>query len=205
MARDLAPVLKRARREGIALHPKAIKGLTKRGYAPGQHGKTGRRAKESQYALQLREKQKVKRLYGLLEKQFRRVVAEANRQEGISGEILLGLLETRLDNAVYRLGWAPSRQAARQLVSHGHIVLNGQRVTVPSIQVKAGDEFEIREKSQKNSYFTRVQTELKASKNTNRWLSLDGTKFKAQVTGQPVREDIEDDIQEQLIIEFYSR
>lgn len=205
MARDLAPILKRSRREALALHPKAIKGLTKRGYAPGEHGKTGRRTKASQYALQLREKQKVKRLYGLLEKQFRRLVGEASRHQGISGEVLLRLLESRLDNAVFRLGWAPSRRSARQLVSHGHIVLNGRRVDVPSILVKAGDELTVRDKSQKSPYFAKIQTELKQSKQDQRWLSLDASKMKAKVTGQPVREDILEDINEQLIIEFYSR
>lgn len=206
MARDLAPVMKRSRREGLALHPKAIKGLTKRNFGPGQHGKMGgRRTKLSQYALQLREKQKVKRMYGLLEKQFRRVVAEANRVEGISGENLLRLLEQRLDNAIFRLGIAPSRQAARQLVSHGHILHNGKRVNVPSIIVRPGDEIAIREKSLKSPYFQKVQTDLKQSKQDNRWLSLDAAKMTAKVTGLPDREDILEDITEQLIIEFYSR
>ncbi len=205
MARDLAPTLKRSRREGVAMHPKAIKGLTKRGYGPGEHGKGGRRTKDSQYALQLREKQKVKRIYGLLEKQFRRIVAEAERQEGISGEVVLILLEQRMDNAVYRLGWAPSRQGARQLVSHGHILHNGRRVNVPSISLQPGDELEVREKSQKNPYFQKVVTDLKQSKLDSRWLSLESSKLSAKVTGHPVRDDIMEEISEQLIIEFYSR
>lgn len=198
------PVVKRARREGVAIHPKAIKGLTRKAYAPGAHGKTGRRSKPSQYALQLREKQKVKRFYGLLEKQFRRVIAEAERQDGITGENLLRLLEKRLDNAVFRLGWAPSRQGARQLCSHGHILVNGKRVNVPSIQVKPGDEISVREKSQKSPYFAQLLIDLKGSKNEVRWLSQDA-KLNAKVTGEPVRDDILEEITEQLIIEFYSR
>src|SRR5665213_2036116 len=117
MARNLAPIVKQSRREKVAMHPKAIKGMTKRPYGPGQHGPNGGRKKPSQYSVQLREKQKVKRIYGLLEKQFAKVVAEAERREGVTGDIMLQLLEQRFDNAVYRLGFAPSRQSARQLVT----------------------------------------------------------------------------------------
>jgi small subunit ribosomal protein S4 len=205
MARDLAPIVKRSRREKVALHPKAIKGLTKRNYGPGEHGQSGMRAKLSQYAVQLREKQKVKRMYGLLEKQFRRVVAEAERRQGVTGDILLQLLELRLDNAVYRLNIAPSRQAARQLVTHGHILLNGRRVDIPSIQLKPGDELTIRPRSASNAYFTQVKDELKNNQPAIRWLSLNASKLEAKVTGLPAREDVTEDIHEQLIIEFYSR
>src|SRR5687767_15828558 len=124
MARDLAPIVKRSRREGVALHPKAHKIMVRRKSLPGQIAGS-RRSKPSQYSLQLREKQKVKRIYGTLERQFRRLVQEADRSQGVTGEVLLQLLECRLDNAVYRLQLAPSRQGARQLVSHGHIMLNG--------------------------------------------------------------------------------
>lgn len=205
MARDLAPIVKRSRREKMALHPKAIKGLTVRNYAPGEHGQSRLRNKVTEYGLQLREKQKVKRLYGLLEKQFRRVVAEAERRQGVTGDIMLQLLEQRLDNAVYRLNWAPSRQSARQIVTHGHLLLNGRRVDIPSIQVKPGDEFEVRAKSADNAYFTALKEELPKNQAESSWLSSDAKKLKAKVTGVPSREDIKEEIAEQLIIEFYSR
>lgn len=147
MARDRSPIVKQSRREGYALHPKAHKILAHKTGIPGQHAH-GRRSKPSLYATQLREKQKVRRLYGLVEKQFARLMDEATRmQEGLAGENLLKLLELRLDNAVYRAGFATSRRAARQLVSHGHFLLNGRRVDIPSIRVKAGDVIEVRPKS----------------------------------------------------------
>lgn len=205
MARDLAPIVKRSRREKVALHPKAVKGLTLRNYAPGEHGQTTMRAKQSQYAVQLREKQKVKRMYGLLEKQFRRVIAEAERRQGVTGDNMLQILEQRLDNAIYRLNWAISRQAARQIVTHGHVILNGRRVDIPSIQLKPGDEFEIRAKSAANAYFTTRRQELENDQTAVSWLSGDSKKLKAKVTGTPSREDVNEEITEQLIIEFYSR
>ena len=206
MARNLTPIVKQSRREKIALHPKAIKAMTKRPYGPGQHGPNGGRAKLSQYAVQLREKQKVKRMYGLLEKQFAKVVAESERRNGITGDILLQLLEQRLDNAVYRLGIAPSRQSARQIVTHGHIMLNGRRVDIPSILLKPGDELVVRPKSAANTYFKVLADELKGNTaSAVRWLSFDAKKLSAKVTGLPAREDINEEIREQLIIEFYSR
>lgn len=205
MARNLTPIVKLSRREKMPLHPKAIKGMTKRPYGPGQHGPSGGRQKLSQYAVQLREKQKVKRMYGLLEKQFVRVVKEAERRQGVSGEIMIQLLEQRMDNAVYRMGLAPSRQAARQVVTHGHIMLNGRRVDIPSILLKAGDELVVRPKSAGNEYFKNVAAELKSNTPSVRWISLNTDKLKATVTGLPAREDVNEEIREQLIIEFYSR
>lgn len=205
MARDLAPIVKRSRREKVALHPKAIKGMTKRPYGPGEHGQSSMRSKPTQYALQLREKQKVKRMYGLLEKQFARVVAEADRRAGVTGDIMLQLLEQRLDNAVYRAGLATSRRAARQLVSHGHFTLNDHRVDIPSILLKPGDELKLRPKAAKNAYFQVKAEELKADRPQARWLSLDPKTLGIKVTGQPTREDSDADISEQLIIEFYTR
>lgn len=206
MARDMTPIVKQSRREKVALHPKAIKGMTRRPYGPGEHGQSGMRSKLSQYAVQLREKQKVKRSYGLLEKQFVKLVKEAERREGVSGEILIVLLEQRLDNTIYRLGLATSRRAARQLVTHGHFLLNGRRVDIPSIRVKAGDVITIRPKSAANEYFKVALDGLAAASDQNRWISWDGKKQTATVTGLPVREDVIDlDINEQLIIEFYSR
>ncbi len=205
MARNLTPISKIARREGVQLHPKTAKALTRRNYAPGQHGQA-RRPKPSDYAVQLREKQKVKRLYGVMEKQFRRYVSEAERREGVSGENLLVLLEQRLDNVVYRLGLAPSRQAARQLVSHAHIRLNGKKVDVPSIQVKPGDEITIKESSLKKPAFVALAENLKSNQPTMpSWLKLDAKKLHGTVTGTPQRADSDNFIEEQLIIEFYSR
>lgn len=205
MARDLTPIVKRSRREKTPLHPKAIKGLTVRNYGPGQHGQSNMRSKLSQYAVQLREKQKVKRMYGLLEKPFRRLVAEAERRQGVSGDILIQLLEQRLDNAVYRLNWAPSRQSARQLVTHGHILLNGRRVDIPSIQLKPRDELTVRPKSAENAYFKALAAELSKNQPIIGWMSMDSKNLKAKVTAVPPRDEVKEEIQEQLIIEFYSR
>jgi small subunit ribosomal protein S4 len=205
MARNLTPIGKLSRREGVQLHPKAVKALTRRNYAPGQHGQA-RRPKPSDYAVQLREKQKVKRLYGVMEKQFRRYVTEAERRDGVSGENLLRLLEQRLDNVVYRLGLATSRQAARQMVTHAHIRLYGKKVDVPSIQVKAGDTIEVKESSKKKPLFVELAEQLKsATPETPSWLKLDTKKLAGTVTGAPVRDDSDNFIEEQLIIEFYSR
>ncbi|MEX0668202.1 MAG: 30S ribosomal protein S4 [Candidatus Saccharimonadales bacterium] len=201
MARDLTSIVKRSRREGVALHPKAFKVLAKRKSLPGE--KAGaRRGKPTQYAAQLREKQKVKRIYGLLEKQFRKLVKEADKAEGVTGEVILQYLERRLDNVVYRLQLAPSRQAARQLVTHGHIILNGRRVDVPSIRVRPGDEISIRPKSAKNAYFQSL--DIQGSPELS-WLSFSKSKLTAKVTGLPNRDEAEPEINEQLIVEFYSR
>ena len=155
MARDTSPIVKQSRREGYALHPKAHKIMAKKSGIPGQHAH-GRQGKPSLYLTQLREKQKVRRTYGLLEKQFARLMKEASRKEGLAGENLLQLLERRIDNAVYRAGFASSRRAARQLVGHGHFTLNGRRVDIPSIRLKAGDVIEVRPKSTKSAYFTQI-------------------------------------------------
>src|SRR6195952_759471 len=158
MARDTQSIVKMSRREGYALHPKAHKALLKRPTPPGQQsgGRGGRPQKASQYSLQLREKQKVKRLYGLLERQFSNLMKEATRRPGQSGENLLKYLESRLDNAIYRSGLAVSRRAARQLVTHGHFMLNGRRVDIPSIRLRIGDEITLREHSTSNEYFKKL-------------------------------------------------
>jgi small subunit ribosomal protein S4 len=205
MARNLTPIVKQSRREKTALHPKAIKGMTKRPYGPGQHGPSSGRQKLTQYAVQLREKQKVKRMYGLLEKQFAKVVAESSRRQGVTGDIMVQLLEQRLDNAIYRLGIAPSRQAARQVVTHGHIMLNGRRVDIPSILLKPGDELTVRPKSATNAFFKAAVEQLASNTSSVRWLSFDAKKMTAKGTGLPAREDVTEEIREQLIIEFYSR
>ena len=206
MARDNSPIVKQSRREGYALHPKAHKVMARKTGIPGQHAQ-GRHGKPSLYATQLREKHKVRRMYGLLEKQFSRLMNEATRmQEGLAGENLLKLLELRLDNAVYRAGFAVSRRGARQLVSHGHFLLNGRRVDIPSIRLKAGDVIEVRPKSAKSGYFAQINDVVNNSvQGPLSWLKSDSKKLKIEVTGQPKREEAEADINEQLIVEFYSR
>lgn len=205
MARDTSPIVKQSRREGYALHPKAIKVMAKKSGIPGQHAH-GRQGKQSLYATQLREKQKVRRTYGLLEKQFARLMNEASRKQGLAGENLLQMLELRLDNTVYRAGFATSRRAARQLVGHGHFLLNGRRVDIPSIRVKAGDEITIRPKSAKSGYFTQLDDVVNNSvQGPLSWLKSDAKKIKIDITGLPKREEAEADINEQLIVEYYSR
>ncbi len=205
MARDRSPIVKQSRREGYALHRKAHKIMAKKSGIPGQHS-GGRQGKVSMYAQQLREKQKVRRLYGLLEKQFSLLMKEATRVQGKPGEILLQLLERRLDNVVYRSGFAPSRRSARQLVGHGHFMLNGRRVDIPSIRVKAGDELVVRPKSTKSGYFSALDEIVKDSNQPAfGWFKSDPKKMTITVTGLPTRTETEADINEQLIVEYYSR
>jgi small subunit ribosomal protein S4 len=204
MARDLVSIVKRSRREGYALHPKAHKALVRRTVKPGGDP-SGRIPKPSQYNLQLREKQKVKRLYGLLERQFSKLMKEASRTKGQSGITLLKFLEQRLDNAVYRAGFATSRRAARQLVTHGHFTLNGTRTDVPSVRLVLKDVVAIREGSKKTSYFKAIDELSPAPSVIPAWLKVDRKKLSVEVVGQPVRDDAEPDIKEQLIVEFYSR
>ncbi len=176
--------------------------IKRRNYAPGQHGQG--RAKVSDYGVQLREKQKVRRIYGILEKQFRCYFENAERMKGVTGENLLFLLERRLDNLVYRLGFASSRIEARQLVRHGHFLLNGRKVTIPSIQVKSGDVVQLREKSQKVASINE-SLDAVVRRGIPQWLELDKDGFKGIVKANPVREDISMPIQEQLIVELYSK
>lgn len=208
MARDTSPIVKQCRREGYALHPKAHKIMAKKTGIPGMHA-NGRPGKSSLYLTQLREKQKVRRTYGLLEKQFARLMSEASRSSAhgaLPGELLLQLLERRLDNAVYRAGFATSRRSARQLVGHGHFLLNGRRVNIPSIRLKVGDLITIRPKSSKSGYFSQMD---EISKNTFQdtlsWQTSDPKKFTITITGLPTRSEAEPDIKEQLIVEYYSR
>src|ERR1700761_201641 len=205
MARDTRSIVKLSRREGYALHPKAHKALAKRTTLPGQAANGRMRNKPSQYALQLREKQKVKRLYGLLEKQFSNLMAEASRTQGQSGATLLQYLERRLDNAVYRAGFATSRRAARQLVTHGHFMLNGRRVDIPSIRLKIGDEITLREHSKGTEYFKKLDDTSPAPSTIPTWLKVDRKKTAVTITNLPVRDDAEPEINEQLIVEYYSR
>jgi small subunit ribosomal protein S4 len=205
MARDTGSIVKMSRREGYALHPKAHKALVKRTTMPGQAQNSRMRQKTSQYSLQLREKQKVKRLYGLLEKQFSNLMKEASRKQGQAGSVLLQFLEQRADNTIYRAGFATSRRAARQLVTHGHFMLNDHRVDIPSIRMKAGDTLTLRPHSQQSGYFKQLDDVSPAPSETPSWIKVDRKKVSVQVTGLPVRTDAEPDINEQLIVEYYSR
>ena len=176
--------------------------IERRNYAPGQHGR--RRSKILGYGIQLREKQKVKRIYGLLEKQFRLYFQRADSRPGITGENLLRQLEVRLDNVVYSLGFAASRAQARQLVRHGHIEVNGKKINVPSYQSRKGDVIQVREKSRKNEQI-RQAVETAAGRGVPSWLQLEPDAFRGTVTDVPKREDIRLPIQEQLIVELYSK
>lgn len=205
MARDRSPIVKQSRREGYALHPKAHKIMARKSGIPGMHAH-GRQGKTSLYATQLREKQKVRRSYGLLEKQFARLMDIANRRPGMAGENLLQLLELRLDNAVYRAGFATSRRASRQLVGHGHFMLNGRRVDVPSIRVKQGDVITVRPRSIKSDYFVHLGDVVNDSvQGPISWLKSNPKKFTIEITGLPKREEADADINETLIVEYYSR
>jgi small subunit ribosomal protein S4 len=205
MARDMQSITKMSRREGYALHPKALKHMVKRSTIPGQHGRSNRRTTKSQYSLQLREKQKVKRLYGLLEKQFSNLMNEANRQKGQSGTVLLQLLEKRADNIVYRAGFANSRRAARQLVTHGHFMLNGRRVDIPSIRLSDGDVLTVRPHSQQTEYFKKLDDITGNAEVSVGWIKVNRKKYEISITGEPTREEAEPEINEQLIVEYYSR
>ena len=205
MARDTSPIVKQSRREGYALSPKAHKVMAKKTGIPGEHADMRVRG-GSLYLTQLREKQKVRRLYGLLEKQFAKLMKEAAKADGLAGENLLQFLERRADNTVYRAGFAATRRQARQLVSHGHFLLNGRRVDIPSIRLKPGDVLEVRPKSQKSEYFKNLDNVVSGAATTPlSWMKSDPKKMKIEVTGLPKREEAEAGINEQLIVEYYSR
>lgn len=206
MARDIGSIVKMSRREGYALHPKAHKALVKRSTPPGQqsHNRRGS-GSTGQYSLQLREKQKVKRLYGLLEKQFSNLMKEASKTQGQAGEVLLTLLERRADNVVYRAGFAPSRRSARQLMTHGHFMLNGKRVDIPSIRLKPGDTLVVRDHSRATEYFKKLDDVSPAPASVPEWVKANRKKFEIVLSGVPSRSDAEPDINEQLIVEYYSR
>ena len=201
MARYIGPKSRISRRFGEAIFgPDKV--LNKRNYAPGQHG-LNRRKKNSEYGTQLAEKQKAKYTYGVLERQFRLLFAQAQRAKGITGEILLQLLESRLDNVVYRLGIAPTRAAARQMVGHKHIVVDGKVVNIPSFQVKPGMIVGVREKAKSLEVIAASLEGFNHSKYS--WLEWDDSKMAGKFLNVPVREDIPENIKEQLIVELYSK
>jgi small subunit ribosomal protein S4 len=212
MARTIGPVCKLCRREGEKLFLKGARCLSpkcaieRRGYAPGQHGKTSqfKRGRSTDYLNQLREKQKARRIYGVLEAQFRRYYQVAQRSKGVTGAMLLSLLESRLDNVVFRLGLATSRAQARQLVAHGHIDVNGRRTKAPSYLCKAGDVISVHAASLKSPYFKNVQKEVEEYV-PPKWLSFDSSQLSGKVINRPSREEIDLTLSEQLIVEYYSR
>jgi len=209
MARYTGPVCKLCRREKMKLFLKGSKcdsmkcPIEKRPYPPGDHGRTQMRRKDSEYLVQLREKQKARRIYGVLEKQFRNLYEEANRQKGVTGENLLRMLELRLDNVTYRAGWGSSRSQARQLVRHGHINVNGRRVTIPSYVVRKGDVIELRDKA-KAMIVIRHNIET-IDRTVPPWLEPSGEKSSVTVRDLPQREHIDVPVREQLIVELYSK
>ncbi|MGB9812690.1 MAG: 30S ribosomal protein S4 [Thermovenabulum sp.] len=208
MGRYTGPSCRLCRREGIKLYLKGERCYTpkcaieRRGYAPGQHGQM--KKKLSEYGIQLREKQKAKRIYGILENQFKIYFERATKQKGVTGENLLRLLELRLDNVVYRLGFAKSRAQARQIVRHGHIEVNGKKVTIPSYQVRAKDVIAVREKSRELEFFKEM-AELGRTRIVPEWLSVNYDTLTGEVLRVPNREDIDVPVQEHLIVELYSK
>ena len=209
MARYAGPVCRLCRREGMKLFLKGERcygekcAIDRRNVPPGQHGK-GRRQRLLGYGLQLREKQKVRRMYGVLERQFRRYFEKADRRKGVTGETLLQLLESRLDNVVYRLGFAVSRPQARQLVRHGHFTVNGRSTNVPSYSVAAGDVVAVRSSSAENPAIVYAMEEVKG-RGIPEWLELDAEKLAGSLTAPPTREQLNLPVQEQLIVELYSK
>ena len=201
MARYTGPKSKIARKFGEAIFGDD-KSFEKKNYPPGQHGNNRRRGKKSEYAVQLMEKQKAKYTYGILEKQFRNIFATAKRKEGVTGEILLQLCECRLDNVVYRMGIAPSRRGARQLVSHRHITVNGELVNIPSYTLKAGDVVGVREKSKSLQV---IGDSLDAQSNVYEWITWNSEKKEGTFVSVPERIQIPENIKEQLIVELYSK
>ena len=211
MARYTGPTGRLSRREGMNLFLKGLRDLSgkaaieRRNYAPGQHGKGGRlKSKLQGYGLQLREKQKVKRIYGVLERQFRRTFDRATQQKGVVGETLLIMLERRLDNTVYRLGFGSSRPQARQLVSHGHVRVNGRKVDIPSYEVKVGDAIALSTRAAKNGFVLEAVEAVKG-RGMPRWLELNAEQMTGKVVALPARDDVNFPIQEQLIVELYSK
>ena len=208
MARYTGPDCRLCRREGAKLFLKGDRcysancAMNKRAVAPGQHGAA--RKKVTEYATQLREKQKAKRIYGVSEKQFHMYYVEADRRKGVTGENMLSLLERRLDNVVYRLGFGVSRSQARQLVNHAHITVNGKKVNIPSYIVKAGDVVAVKENKTNNTFFKQLK-ERKPTGIIPKWLEADMENLSGKVIALPVREDIGMDIREQLIVELYSK
>jgi small subunit ribosomal protein S4 len=212
MSKYIGPVCRLCRREGEKLYLKGARCLSpkcaieRRNFPPGQHGKEGqfKRNRSSDYLQQLREKQKARRMYGVLEAQFRRYYREAIQSRGVTGQVLLQLLERRLDNVVYRLGYAANRAQARNLVTHGHFNVNGRRTDVPSVLIAPGDVIEVRPPSQRTTYFKDLRS-ADDRRGVPAWLQSDPSSLSGKVVRLPMREEIDANLNEQLIVEFYSR
>lgn len=208
MARYKDAVCRLCRREGVKLYLKGDRcfsekcAFTRKGYIPGEHGQG--RQKVSEYGMQLREKQRARRIYGVLENQFRRYFKEADRRKGVTGEILLQILESRLDNMVYRMGFARSRAEARQLIRHGHFEVNGRKVDIPSYQTRPGDIVAVRENRRNRDLFKEI-LEWGATQGTGEWLEVDRENMSGKVVRFPTREELDVPVTEHLIVEFYSR
>jgi len=205
MARYRGPIAKISRRLNIALTEKAQKVLNKRPFPPGQHGPSARRRQMSDYGMQLQEKQKARYMYGVLEKQFRNLYARAQRVPGETGAALFMLLERRLDNVVYRMGLGATRQQARQLVAHGHITVNGRKTDIPSFTVRVGEKISVRVESRKRTYFKTILDAKELLHRSPEWIRAVHADLSAEIVALPRREDAEQGINEQLIVEFYSR
>lgn len=212
MARHVDAVCKLCRREGQKLFLKGERCLSpkcaieNRNFVPGDHGRKATfRKKLSDFGTQLREKQKARRIYGVMERQFRRYFKEANRRSGMTGANLLGMLESRLDNVVYRLGFADSRAQARQLVRHGHFLVNGTKTDIPSLQIKVNDVVAVRPSSRNSTYFKERAQLMQGRRNVPAWLSVNLSEMGGSMVNNPGREDIEIPLNEQLIVEYYSR
>jgi len=205
MARYRGPIAKISRRLNIALTDKAQKVLNKRPFPPGQHGPTARRRQLSDYGMQLQEKQKARYMYGVLERQFRNLYARAQRVPGETGAALFMLLERRLDNVVYRMGLATTRSQARQLVAHGHVSVNGRKTNIPSYTVRVGEKVAVRVESRKRVYFKTLLEAKELLHRAPEWMRVTHADLTAEITALPRREDGEQGINEQLIVEFYSR
>ena len=209
MGRYTGPSCRICRREGDKLFLKGDRCFTekcamdRRGYPPGDHGQS-RRRKQSEYGLQLREKQKTRRIYGVMEGQFHGYYQKATRQKGVTGELLLQMLERRLDNVIFRMGLASSRTEARQMVRHGHFLVNGRKTDIPSYEVREGDVIELKQASRQNPRFQEM-AELAETRTIVEWLSMDWETFRGTVQRLPAREDIDIPVKEHLIVEMYSR
>lgn len=209
MAKYTGPVCRLCRREGVKLFLKGTRCMTekcaieRRSYPPGQHGQS-RRGRATEYGIQLREKQKLRRVYGMQERQFLKTYHSAVRRKGITGDHLLSLLERRFDNVVYRLGFASSRGQARQLVNHGHFLLNGRKVTIASVTVNVGDTVELKEKSRQLAQI-QANLELSSGRGVPNWLDMERNLFKGTVQAVPTKQDVDVLVNEQVVVELYSR
>jgi len=211
MARDINAKCRKCRRAGEKLFLKGDRcftpkcGVVRRAYAPGAHGKKMTRGNKSEYGMQLAVKQRIKRIYGVLEKQFRKHFEEVRNKPGVVGDLLLARLERRLDNVVYRIGLAASRAQARQLVNHGLISLNGRKMSIPSAEVKIGDVVSINSYKKNKNYFKNLEQIIKNKKDFPGWISFDAQNLEAKITNNPTKDDVEINVDAQVVVEYYSR